>query len=408
MSHVCLNKHRDHTRSNYYPWSPSQRHCRRSAPRFKRGAPWAASCQITAAEAVLLAALVYRRSVGQAKMSPVPKVSKTAPLQTRRTTTHVDWRTLGEGRDRHNWTASYLIKGNSYILTVIDHFSKWVELMPMRNQEASTVAKLLVDRVFCVHSCPIQILTDQGPNFESSLFQELCKLTGVDKIRTTAYKPSTNGNIERFHSTMHNMLAKLVSTNQSNWDQMLPTVAFAYRTSVQESTHFTPYYLMYGREARIPADLIYGPPPAEDLPPELPKYVEQQQASFHQAYELTRQHLGLAAKRRKRDYDLRVRPQTFPVGSWVWCLIPRCRQGRYQKWQSMYQGPFQVTRILGPVTYEIQRNARCKPCVVHVDKIKPCHSDSLDTGEQPASEQSDGSTTARPKWIIRRPARFLC
>jgi len=70
-------------------------------------------------------------------------------------------------------------------------------------------------------------LTDQGPNFESALFQELCQLLSVDTIRTTPYKPSTNGNIERFHATMHGMLAKLVAENQHDWDQHMPAIAFA-------------------------------------------------------------------------------------------------------------------------------------------------------------------------------------
>jgi len=85
--------------------------------------------------------------------------------------------------------------------------------------------------------CPLQILTDQGPNFESNLFQQLCRLMCVDKIRTTPYKPSTNGNIERFHGTMHSMLAKLVSENQRDWDEKLPAVAFAYRASGSQMPH---------------------------------------------------------------------------------------------------------------------------------------------------------------------------
>ena len=139
-------------------------------------------------------------------------------------------------------------KGNAYALTVIDHFTKWVELMPTRNQEATTVAKLLFDRVICVHGCPIQILTDRGPNFESQLFQELCRLLAIDKIRTTAYKPSTNGAIERFHATMHSLLARWVANNQKDWDEKLPAVAFAYRTSVHESTNHSSR-LMVGRLA---------------------------------------------------------------------------------------------------------------------------------------------------------------
>ena len=170
------------------------------------------------------------------------------------------------------------------MLTVIDHFTKWVELFPMKNQEASTVARILVDRVFCVHSCPLQILTDLGPNFESHLFRELCERLAIDKIRTTAYQPSTNGGIERFHGTMHSMIAKWISTNHRDWDQKLPAVAFAYRTSEHESTGFTPFFLMHGREARIPADLVYGPPDTEGSPED--DFVATQQATLRDAFEL--------------------------------------------------------------------------------------------------------------------------
>lgn len=117
-------------------------------------------------------------------------------------------RTLGATWDRRNRPHPTSSKGNVYILTVIDHFTKWVELFPMKNQEAITVAKSLFDRVICTHGCPLQILTDWGSNFESELFQELCKLLSVDKIRTTAYQPSTNGSIERLHATMHSLIAK--------------------------------------------------------------------------------------------------------------------------------------------------------------------------------------------------------
>jgi len=126
----------------------------------------------------------------------------------------------------------------------------------MKNQEATTVARILFDNIICVHGCPLQILTDRGTNFESELFQQLCHLMKIDKVRTTAYQPSTNGQIERFHSTMHHMIAKWAIENQRNWDETLPAVAFAYRTSENEATGFTPFYLQYGREARIPADLV--------------------------------------------------------------------------------------------------------------------------------------------------------
>ena len=306
-------------------------------------------------------------------------------------------------------------KGNVYILTAVDHFTKWVEMFPMKNQEAATVAKILVDRVFCVHGCPLQILTDRGPNFESHLFREICDRLAIDKIRTTAYQPSTNGGIERFHGTMHSMIAKWVQANQRDWDEKLPAVAFAYRTSEHEATGFSPYFLMHGREARIPADLVYGPPP--DEPEANHDFVAEQQATLREAFDLTRQQLGKAASRRKRTYDLRARPQTFSVGEKVWCLVPRRRQGRYRKWQCLYEGPFRVTKVLGPVSYLIQRTARSRPWTVHVDKLKPCPAPEPDGWNDPEPSQAASPPSAtdspdappsvdRPRRTIRLPARY--
>ena len=274
----------------------------------------------------------------------------------------------------------------------------------MKNQEALTVAKLLVDRVFCVHGCPIQILTDKGPNFESQLFQELCRLLAIDKVRTTAYKPSTNGAIERFHATMHSLLARWVSSNHRDWEDKLPVVAFAYRTSIHESTGFTPFFMTYVREARIPADLVYGPPPEEaDCTVD---FIEVQRDALREACE----QLGDAAVRRKHQYDLRVRPASFQVGNRVWCLVPRRRQGRYKKWESMYEGPFTVTEVLGPVTYRIQRQGRhIKPWVVHVDKLKACCDEVENLTDREPSPSvrlpSPVPESSRPRRVIRRPAR---
>ena len=304
-------------------------------------------------------------------------------------------------------------KGNRFILTVIDHFTKWVELFPMRNQEAATVAKLVFDKIICVHGCPIQILSDRGKNFESQLFQELCKLLQIDKVRTTAYQPATNGQIERFHATMHRMIAKWVDRDHRNWDDTLPAVAFAYRSSVNEVTGFTPYFLMYGREARIPADLVYGD--VREPEPDTDDFVTERCNRFRSAFEAAREHLGAAAKRRKRHYDLRARPQAFPVGSQVWCLNPRPHKGRFRKWQSPYLGPFEVNRQLGPVTYEIRRGQHAQPWTVHVDKLKACTDPLSRNAASDEAEPADNNVAAsdedspqpiRPRRTRKLPIRF--
>src|SRR5688572_32150540 len=147
---------------------------------------------------------------------------------------------------------------------MMDNFSKYVEAVPMANQEAVSVAKALVENVIVRYGASLQILTDQGTNFEGHLFQELCRLLGIDKVRTSSNHPSGNGLIERFHRTLNAMLGKIISSHQRDWDEVLPHVLAAYRASLHEATGFTPNYLMFGRETRAPIDVVYGRPPDDD------------------------------------------------------------------------------------------------------------------------------------------------
>ena len=89
-------------------------------------------------------------------------------------------------------------RGKQLILTLVDHFSKWAEAIPLSNP---TVAKALMTHVFSRYGVPRQLLTDRGPKFETRLFLLLMQLLEIDKLRTTAYRAATNGAVERFHRT---------------------------------------------------------------------------------------------------------------------------------------------------------------------------------------------------------------
>jgi len=88
------------------------------------------------------------------------------------------------------------------------------------------------------------------------------------------------------------------------------------------------------------------------------------------AYALVREHLGEAAVRYKRHYDLRVRPQQYAVGQWVLYFNPRRMQGKQEKWRRKYTGPFLVVKTIGPVNVLLQKSKRSRPFCVHIDKIK--------------------------------------
>ncbi len=92
----------------------------------------------------------------------------------------------------------------------------------MPNTEASTVAKILVNEVISRFGVPDRIHSDQGRQFESGLFSELCKLLQIDKTRTTPYHPQSDGMVERFNRTLASMLSMFVDDNHSNWDEQIP------------------------------------------------------------------------------------------------------------------------------------------------------------------------------------------
>ena len=276
--------------------------------------------------------------------------------------------------------------GNRFILTVLDHFSKWTEAFAIRNHEATTVAKILADQVFARFGIPLQLLSDRGPEFESALMKELCVALGIDKLRTTGYKPSTNGALERFHRTLNSMLAKVVADNHKDWDDRLQSVMAAYRASPHDSTGFTPNFVLLGRECRAPLDLLVGPPEADaEQWGSVDAFVYHQQNVKQRAYAAVREHLGCAAERSKDRYDMRVRPVKFAVGDWVYLYCPRRRQGRNAKWTKYYSGPLLVTKVLGPVNYLVQKNSRSKAQVVHVDKLKRCEGSTPRSWLQPTA-----------------------
>jgi len=148
-------------------------------------------------------------------------------------------------------------------------------------------------------------------------------------------------------------------------------VVAAYNATIHSATGYTPNYLTYGRELAFPNELMYVD--VEDKEVDHQSYAEfvtKQQVSFRKAFALTRESLGAMAERRKKRYDMRVRPNDYAVGEWVYYFCPRQRIGLSPKWQKFYSGPFLIVAILGPVNFRIQKTSRSGALVVHVDKIK--------------------------------------
>lgn len=137
-------------------------------------------------------------------------------------------------------------RGNKYLLVFMDYLTKWPEAVALPNKKADTVARAFVEHVICRHGAPESLLSDRGKEFVNRVLKEVNMLLKISKLNTSPYHPQTDGMVERFNGTIENMLSKVVSDDQKDWDTFVPYVLFAYRSTVHEVTGESPFFLMYG------------------------------------------------------------------------------------------------------------------------------------------------------------------
>ena len=262
--------------------------------------------------------------------------------------------------------------GNKYICIVSDYFTKWVEAFPMPNQEAETIAKELVDKFFSRFGIPLSIHSDQGAQFESMLFQQLCELLNLDKTRTTPYRPQSDGLVERFNRTLEDMLSKFVASDQRDWDSKLPLLMLAYRSSIHESTGQSPYLMMFGRETTLPVDLLLGPSDIQTGKNiTYASYIHGLRKNLAKSHELAREKLLAASDQQKRQYDIRSNINSYRQGDKVFVFDPSKKKGMSPKLQCRWSGPFEVVEKLSDLLYRVKFTNKVK--VIHHDRLKPCY-----------------------------------
>ena len=258
--------------------------------------------------------------------------------------------------------------GNKYILVVMDQFTKWVEAYPLPNQGAEITAHTLVHEFISKFGVPLELHSDQGRNFESELFTNVCQLLQVTKTRTTPYHPSSNGQVEGFNRTLLQMIRCYVDQCQRNWDKHLPLLTAAYRRTPHARTGFSPNRMMLGREVLWPEDLQLQTTTEQDIFPSETSYVDQLVDHLDRTHTVARQALRKSQVHQKRDYDLRANFKQFTVGDVVLVKDMTRSKGKSPKLQGLWKGPFVVTACLGPVLYRVQ--GQKKTSVLHHDRLK--------------------------------------
>ena len=147
----------------------------------------------------------------------------------------------------------------------------------------------------------------------STIFSEMCSLLEIRKTRTTPYHPSGNSQVERFNRNLIQMIKAYIKDEQRNWDQNLGCLAGAYRASVHESTVFTPNLLMFGREVRLPAELMFCPPPEGHIS-SYGEYVSKQRKQLEKAHDICREHLSQSTEHQQELYDAKSTLRKYSPG----------------------------------------------------------------------------------------------
>lgn len=272
--------------------------------------------------------------------------------------------------------------GTENVLVMTDVFSKFTQAIPTKDQTAQTVARVLVERWFHLFGLPRQIHSDQGRCFESRIIQELCKIYGIVKTRTTPYRPQGNGQCERFNRTMHDLLRTLPAEKKYHWPDFLSQLVFAYNTTEHQSTGYSPYVLMFGEEPQLPIDFILG---QDNLDLTGEPWIVQHKENLEQVFKGARARLQAAAAQRARFNNEKVNCDSLQEGQLVYRRSHKVRgRNKIQDvWDPTLYRIVQSPDGLGPVYSICPADGSGQVKRIHRCELRPVCNATEDPGLPP-------------------------
>jgi hypothetical protein len=205
-------------------------------------------------------------------------------------------------------------RGNKYILTVIDCFTRYCFIIPIKNKLATTVADALYKHIFVMFSAPVRILNDQGGEFENQIMERLCSRWGVDKVRTSALHPQTNSQVERLHRYIRKSLS-ILTHETKHWGDYTDEVAYSYRVTPISGLGYSPYEILTGCEPRLPYDILMGDQ-ANNVVDEQ-QYLITHHTRLRKVWEIVRDTQKRVMKKAKTLYDNKHKSVIYEVGDRV-------------------------------------------------------------------------------------------
>lgn len=251
-------------------------------------------------------------------------------------------------------------------------FSKFVELIPLKDTTAETVAEALVG-TFYRYGIPNELISDNGVQYRSKVLKEINEILGVKHIFISAYHPQANSNAERMCAVVKNMITTSLNRSQREWNQFLGATQHAINSAYQTSNKFSPAFLMFGRHFQLPIEKTLSDKPSSfsgELEDMVTILRERQADAITQVISNQKD-----ARERQRDwYNRRAREKGFEVGDLVHLFTPSTKLGNSRKLTAKWLPGYVVERKLSNgLTYEVRKPGSHKPAEkVHVNRLKPC------------------------------------
>ena len=256
--------------------------------------------------------------------------------------------------------------GFEYILVVTDHFTRFAQAYATRKNSSRAAADKLFNHFILQFGYPKRIHHDKGREFNSNLFKHLHALTKIDMSNTTAYHPQGDGQCERLNRTVINMLKSIPENEKRRWKDHLPKLMFAYNATVNKTTNFSPFYLLFGREAHLPVDDFFpgvaNTNVAQSKTANYGEFVKTYQNRMSEAFQLANRNIEKSQNYNKQKYDQKAHSVDLQVGDRV--LVKNVRP----------QGTTMAGKLSSywePVVYEVVEKCDNLPVYIIRDHFSP-------------------------------------
>ena len=272
----------------------------------------------------------------------------------------------------------------------MDRFTRWPEAIPLTNTSTETVAQAFLFGWIARFGVPSSLTSDRGGQFKSHLWEHLMKLLGISHVRTTAYHPSANGMVERFH---HQLKASLMCKAPTNWFEALPVTLLGIRSTLKEDLHCTSAELVYGTTLRLPGDFFQASTPTDMVEDPL-SYVDRLKSTMRQLTAMPPRH-----HTNRKSYippDLSSSPHVFVRSDSV-----------KRSLQPPYDGPYPVLKRTSK-HYTVSINNQHQ--TISIDRLKPAFLEDPEPPQlsptPPSTPSSESTRTTRSGRTVRWPDRF--